>query len=167
MRTIALVVLSIGLSASALAGPIDDQFAAGVDGIPWGTKLHDLVAIRPGGDHYFSTAPGERMYTLLDDEPLFDIPRAGTRIQYQFGKSNEVRSVAIGVPYERREQLLGQLLALFGQYEKPVTRGTALHYYWRADRRCRIAVRASREPRNGILEFWVHVIEERADGASR
>ena len=75
MRTIALVVLSIGLSASALAGPIDDQFAAGVDGIPWGTKLHDLVAIRPGGDHYFSTAPGERTYTLLDDEPLFDIPR--------------------------------------------------------------------------------------------
>lgn len=167
MRTIALVVLSIGLSASALAGPIDDQFAAGVGGIPWGTRLHDLVAMRPGGDHDFSTAPGERSYALLDDEPLFGIPRPGTRIQYHFGKRNEVRSVSIGVPYERREQLLGQLLASFGQYGKPVTIGTAIGYYWPADRRCRISVRASREPKNGILEFWVHVIEERADEASR
>jgi hypothetical protein len=167
MRTIALVALFIGLSASALAGPIDDQFAAGVGGIPWGTKLHDLVAIRPGGDHDFSTAPGDRSYALLDDEPLFGIPRAGTRIQYHFGKHDEVESVSIGVPYERREQLLGQLLASFGQYRTPVTRGTAISYYWPADRRCSISVRASREPRNGILEFWVHVIEERADRASR
>ena len=91
MRTIALVVLSIGLSASALAGPIDDQFAAGVGGIPWGMKLHDLVAMRPGGDHASSTAPGERTYALLDDEPLFDVPQPGTRIQYHFGKRRRSR----------------------------------------------------------------------------
>ena len=161
MRTIALVGLFV-LSTPALAGGIDAQFAAGVGGIPWGTKLDDLVAIRPGGDHYFSTAPGERTYTLADQEPLFGIPRPGMRVQYHFGRNDEVISVAIAVPYERREQLLSELWLLFGQSAKPENVGTATRYYWPTDEHCGISVRASREPKNGILEFWVHFLDGRA-----
>ncbi|HET9395228.1 MAG TPA: hypothetical protein VFO36_04155 [Nitrospiraceae bacterium] len=65
------------------------------------------------------------------------------------------------MPYERREQLLAELLLLFGQYQKPVARGTALLYLWPVDGRLRVGVRASREPKNGILEFWVGLEEKR------
>jgi hypothetical protein len=155
MRTIALACVSLALSTSALAGPIDDQFAAGVGGVPWGMKLAELIAIRPGGDQYFSTSAGERVYTIADDEPLFGIPRPGMRVQYHFGKQNEVRSIAVGVPYERRDELLGQLLLLFGRHFAPTTTVAAIDYDWPADRRVLVGVRASRDPQNGILEFWV------------
>jgi hypothetical protein len=155
MRTIVLACASIALSTSTFAGPIDDQFTAGVGGVSWGMKLDELIGIRPGGDHYFSTAPGERAYTVMDDEALFGIPRQGMRIQYHFGKDNGVRSIAIGVPYERREQLLGALLLLFGQCQKPYVEGTAVHYDWPSDQRVWLGVRASRNPTNGILELWV------------
>ena len=53
------------------------------------------------------------------------------------------------------------LLLLFGRYHKPVARGTALVYLWPADGDLRIGVKASREPKNGILEFWVEIKEQR------
>ena len=88
-------------------------------------------------------------------------PRQEMKVQYHFGKSNEVIAIAFGLPYERREQLLGQLLLLFGPYRKPYVADTALIYDWPADRRVAISVRASREPKNGILEFWLHLVPPR------
>jgi hypothetical protein len=155
MRTLALAFVSLVLSTPALAGEIHDQFAAGIGGIPWGTKLDDLIAMRPGGDQYFSTGLGGRSYELNDDQPLFGIERPGMRIQYHLGKRNEVRYVALGVPYAMREQLLGQLAALFGRYWVSASDPVALTYYWPTDNRVRISVRASRDTKNGILEFWV------------
>src|SRR5262245_32479993 len=125
MRTLALACVSLVLSAPAFAGAIDEQFAAGIGGIPFGMKLDDLIAVRPGGEQFFSTAPGERGYGLADEEPLFGIQRDGMRIQYHFDQNNQVRSIAIGVPYAMREQLLGELLARFGQYEKSTVLQTA------------------------------------------
>lgn len=161
MRAIALASLSLIFSTSTFAGNIDEQFAATVGGIAWGTKLDELVGVRPGGDHFFSTAPGDRGYRVPDDEPLFGIPRQDMKVQYHFGKNNEVIAIAYGLPYERREQLLGQLLLLFGPYRKPYVEETSLNYDWPADRRVAIAVRASREPKNGILEFWLHLVPTR------
>jgi hypothetical protein len=157
MRTLALACVSLVLTTPAFAGAIDDQFAAGMGGIPFGMKLDDLIAVRPGGEQFFSTAPGERGYSLADEDPLFGIQRDGMRIQYHFDKDNRVRSVAIGLPYAMREQLLGQLLVRFGQYRKSTLLRTAVDYDWPADARVRIGVRASQDPKNGILEFWVSV----------
>ena len=157
MRTLALACVSLVLATPAFGGIIDDQFAAGIGGIPFGTKLDDLIAIRPGGDQHFSTAPGHRCYFLDDDEPLFGIERRDMRVQYHLGKNNEVRSIGLGVPYAMREQLLGQLMATFGRYWEFSPEPTARNYYWPADKRVRISVRASRDPKNGILEFWVDV----------
>jgi hypothetical protein len=165
MRTPALACASLVLSTPAFAGDIHDQFAAGIGGIPWGVKLDDLIAMRPGGNQYFSTGPGGRSYELNDDAPLFGIERPGMRVQYHLGKSNEVRYVALGVPYAMREQLLGQLTAMFGRYWESSSDPLAISYYWPADDRVRISVRASRDPKNGILEFWVSVIPP--EGARR
>jgi len=161
MRIIALACISLALATSAIAGAVDDEFAAGVRGVPWGTTLDELIAIRPGGDQYFSTAPGERCYIVADDEPLFGIARPGMRMQYHFSKDNRVTSIGIGVPYEQREQLLSELLLAFGPYRKPYVYGTAIYYDWPARGRARIEVRVSRDPPNGMLEFWIEAVEKR------
>ena len=121
--------------------------------------LDELIAIRPGGDQYFSTAPGERCYVVADDEPLYGIARPAMRMQYHFSKDNRVIEIGIGVPYERREQLLSELLLAFGPYRKPYVHGTAIHYRWPAAQRAQIGVRASRDPKNGMLEFWIRAVE--------
>jgi hypothetical protein len=158
MRTLALACVSFVLTTPASAGEIHNQFAAGIGGIPWGTKLDDLIAMRPGGDQHFSTAPGQRCYFLDDGEPLFGIERRGMGVEYHLGTNNEVRSVALGVPYAMREQLLGQLSSMFGRYWESSSDPVALSYRWPVDDRVYISVRASRDPKNGILEFWVSLI---------
>ncbi len=140
-------------------GPIAARFESGYEGIAWGTSLTNLVGIYPDGEHYFSTAPGERCYMVQNAYPLFDVPRPGTRIQYHLGKEGGVEEVAIGVPYERRDQLLGTLLSLFGSYSAPRTVGNAVIYQWPRDNHIAISVRASKNPTNGILEFWIQHID--------
>ena len=71
MRAIALGCIALALSTTASAGPIADQFAAGVGGVSWGMTLDELIGSRPGGEQFFSTAPGERGYAVADDAPLF------------------------------------------------------------------------------------------------
>jgi hypothetical protein len=82
-------------------------------------------------------------------------------MQYHFSKDNRVTSIAIGMPYERREQLLSELLLAFGPYRKPYVYGTAIHYIWPATQRAQIGVKASRDPKNGMLELWIRVVETR------
>jgi hypothetical protein len=161
MRIIALACSSLVLVTSAVVGAVDDEFATGVRGVPWGTTFDELIAIRPGGDQYFSTAPGERCYIVADDEALYGIARPGMRMQYPFSKYNRVISLGIGVPYDRREQLLSELLLAFGPSRKPYVYGSAIHYDWPATQHAQIGVRASRDPKNGMLELWIRDVQSR------
>ena len=45
MRAIALGCIALALSTTASAGPIADQFAAGVGGVSWGMTLDELIGI--------------------------------------------------------------------------------------------------------------------------
>jgi hypothetical protein len=164
MRHVAFAFLSLGLSTLTYADSVDDHFAAGMGGVAWGMTLDDLIAIRPGGEGRFSTAEGERSYSVLDDEPLFGIPRPGMRIQYHLGTDNDVRYIAIGVPYEQREQLLSELLMLFGRY-RIEKQGIHIRYVWVPERHVQISVRATLEPKNGILEFWAVSLPQRRSAA--
>lgn len=155
MRKITTLVLLLALSPTAAPGPIDDQFGNGFGGVPWGMKLDDLIALIPGGDQYFSTADGERSYSVLNEDPLFEVPRPGMRIQYHFGIDGGVQFIGIALPYERREELLGALYTQFGRYAKMEVVGTSIRYSWYGGRRVGITVKASRDARNGILEFWL------------
>lgn len=141
------------------AGPVAEQFGSGYDGVSWGLSLAQLVGMIPEGDHYFSTSLGHRVYTVKNDEPFLGVPRAGTRIQYHLGIGGVVESIAVGIPYERREQLFGALIPQFGRPTRVDEVGNSLIYTWPQDRDVRIRVRASKDPRYGILEFWIqHII---------
>jgi hypothetical protein len=156
----AILASAIFLAAfQSNAGPIAAQFGSGYEGVIWGTSLTKLVGMFPEGEHYFSTAPGARVYMVQNNDPILDVPRNGTRVQYQLGKNGGVESIAVGVPYERREQLLGTLMSLFGGYSASATVGTAVIYQWPLDNQIQISVRASKDPTNGILEFWINHID--------
>ena len=148
------------ISNSAMGGPIADQFGSGYNGVRWGLPLADLVGMMPEGDHYFSTAPGERVYTVRTDDSLFGVPRQGMRVQYHLGKNGGVEYVAIAIPYERRGELVSVLMSQFGVYSATRDVGTAQIFDWKPDRGIHMAVRVSRDVHLGIAEFWVvHVPE--------
>jgi hypothetical protein len=157
-RAIFLAVMLFAAQRST-AGPIEDQFGWGYEGVSWGMSLTKLVGVFPDGEHYFTTAPGERGYMIRNNDPIFGVPRAGTRVQYHLGKDGGVEIIAVGVPYERRDQLMGALLQLFGSYSSTRTVGQAIIYTWQRDGRITICVRASKDPTNGILEFWISNID--------
>jgi len=139
----------------SLGGPIADYFLSGYGGVAWGTSLTNLVGVLPQGEHHFSTAPGERVYIVRNDEPLLGVPRLGTTIQYHLGKDGGVEAIAVDVPYERRDQLMGTLLSLFGGYATQRVVGSAISYYWTSDHGISLSTRSSQSPKNGILEFWI------------
>ncbi|HXJ40693.1 MAG TPA: hypothetical protein VNH18_15540 [Bryobacteraceae bacterium] len=159
MRRAFFISVILLVAHQSKAGPIAAQFGSGYEGVYWGTSLTKLVGMFPDGEHYFSTSPGERVYLVQNNYPIFDVPRTGTRVQYHLGKDGGVEYIAIGVPYERRDQLLGTLLSLFGSYSAPRTVGTAVIYHWPRDNQVTISVRASKDPTNGILEFWVSHVD--------
>jgi hypothetical protein len=154
MRMLLAGILTVA-STVAWCGPIADQFAWGYDGVKWGLPLADLVGMMPEGDHYFSTAPGNRVYTVKNDAPLLGVPRAGTRVQFHLGADGGVESIAVGIPYDRREQLLGALISQFGTYSIKRDVGVVTYFRWPQDQQVRITVRVSRDPRYGIAEFWI------------
>jgi hypothetical protein len=154
-RAIFVITLAL-LSAPSHGGPVAAQFSSGYGGVAWGTPLDSLVGVLPGGEHHFSTSPGERVYIVRNDDPLFGVPRQGMSVAYHMGKGNVVEYIGIAVPYERRDQLLGVLLSLFGPYTRTaVNQGTAAIYSWSIDNGIAMAMKASANPTNGILEFGV------------
>ncbi len=153
----ATLILALGLLAPlAHGGSIATQFSGGYGGVSWGTSLDSLVGMLPGGEHHFSTSPGERAYIVENGDLFFGIPRSGMNIVYHMGKGNVVEDIEIGFPYERRDQLIGVLLSLFGAYTQTVVnQGLAVIYLWPRDNGITVTVRASTNPTNGILEFGV------------
>jgi hypothetical protein len=105
MRSAIFLAVILFAAQRSAAGPIEAQFGSGYEGVSWGMSLTKLVGVFPDGEHYFTTAPGERGYMVRNNDPIFGVPRAGTRVQYHLGKDGGVEIIAVGVPYERRDQL--------------------------------------------------------------
>jgi hypothetical protein len=76
-----------------------------------------------------------------------------------------VEYIAFGIPYERRDQLLGTLISLFGSYAATRVVGTAIIYRWPPDSGVALVVRVSKDPNNGILELWVSRISSDKPGS--
>jgi hypothetical protein len=152
-RATAFCVLAL-VPTIGVAGPIAEQFAGGWGGISFGTPLAALMGTLPEGDQYFSTAPGGRDYTIRSDEPILGVPRNGMRVRFHLDAQGTVGQIGITVPYERRDQLLGVMLSLFGPYRTQVI-GISTHYSWPVDRGVQVAVRSSTNPANGILELAI------------
>jgi hypothetical protein len=116
----------------------------------------------PEGDQYFSTAPGQRVYTVRNDVPLLGVPRLGTRVQYHLGKAGGVEAIAVGVPYDRYQQLLGVLISQFGRYSQVLEVGGITYYVWDLDQQICMSVRVTKDPRYGIAEFGINHVTESA-----
>jgi hypothetical protein len=71
MRIRILVLLVTFTAFSSHAGSLASQFSPGYENVPWGTTLSDLVVLRPGGYHKFSSEPADRTYELVDEAALF------------------------------------------------------------------------------------------------
>lgn len=164
MRWIASLVVLALVSPIASAGAISAQFNSGFGGVSWGMSMGALVGMLPGGEHHFSTAPGDRVYIVRNDDPIYGVPRENGQIQYHFGADNEVESIALSLPYERREQVMEALIGMFGAYARVHEEGTARIYTWQPDRDIVLGVRASRNPTYGILEVWIRHVG--SDGSS-
>jgi hypothetical protein len=156
IRILAMVAAGF-LCQTAFGGPITDEFRGGYGGIPWGTTLTDLVGMLPSGRHYFAvtSTAGERNYDVTSDEPLLGVPRRGMSVQYGIGKWSTVDIVGVSVPYERRDELLGVLIARFGNYSKRAQVGASTYYEWPQEGCLRISLRASTSPSYGILQFVI------------
>lgn len=155
MRCKLLALLLLATSSPVWAGSIADQFGFGYGGVRWGLPLTDLVGMMPEGEHYFSTAPGGREYTVRNDVPLLGVERAGTRVQYGIGKDGGVEFIGIGISYDRHQEVLSVLISQFGPYAIAKDIGLVTYYTWRQDQGVVITLRVSRDPRYGIAEFWI------------
>jgi hypothetical protein len=155
-RLITAIVWTTILCSASFAGPMAAQFRSGFGGVAWGTSLTNVVGVLPEGDHHFSTAPGHRVYFARNDEPILGVPRAGTRVQYHLGENGGVEMIGVEVPYERRDQLVGAAVSMFGAYASARAVGGVTIYRWPADDGITIEIRCSTEPRFGILEFWIN-----------
>jgi hypothetical protein len=155
MNRIGAGLAALGLGQVVMAGPIAQEFHSGYEGVGWDTTLTTVVAAIPGGDHYFAPEPGARIYSVRSDTDLFDIPRRAMTVEYCFTPEGRLNTVGVALRFEQREQLLGTLTSLFGPYRE-VSERFAILYVWPRDHEVSISVRASRDPVNGILEFWIH-----------
>jgi hypothetical protein len=154
MRLIFLL-LALVTSYSANAGALPEQFSLGFGSVAWHTPLAQVVTFHPEGDHIFAVGPGERLYSIPSQEPLFGLPRSRMRAEYGFDPgSGRMRLVQIYFPYESREKLLGMLTLSFGPYQKMEVKGISTSYYW-LDNGTFMAVRASLDPAFGILQLTV------------
>jgi hypothetical protein len=156
MRCSLFLGLLVVASATAWGGPVSDQFSMGYEGVRWGLPLADLVGMMPEGDHYFSTAPGHRLYMVRNDEPILGVPRPGMRVQYHLGKDGGVESIVVGIPYDRHQQLLGALMSQFGRYVRATEIGDITYYYWPRDQQIQLVLRVTKDPRYGIAEFGIN-----------
>jgi hypothetical protein len=154
MRYLFLAMLVVA-SAPTSAGPIFAEFGSGYDGVTFGLPLADLVGMMPEGEHYFANAPGQRDYAVRNDAPLLGVPRSGTRVHYYLDKNDRVENIAISIPYDQHQQLLGVLIAQFGRYSQAADIGVITHYWWKEDQQIRIGLRVSKDPRYGIAEFTI------------
>ena len=155
MRCKLFALLLLAPSSPVWSGPIADQFSPGYEGVRWGLPLADLVGMLPEGEHYFSTAPGQRNYSVRNDLPFLGVPRNGMRVQYGFGKDGGVEWIGIAIPYDRYQQLLGALIVQFGPYATTQDVGLIRYFRWRPDQGVLITLRVTRDPRYGIAEFWI------------
>jgi hypothetical protein len=149
-----VVLLVTFISFSSHAGSLASQFSLGYENVPWGTSISDLVAMRPGGYHKFSSEPSDRTYELVDEAPLFGIARERMRMYYILHK-DIVYGIWAYFPYESRQQLLGFLTLSFGPYQSMKVRGISTYYWWPLDNGFRLELVATLDPDYGILAVLV------------
>ncbi|HTD73900.1 MAG TPA: hypothetical protein VK652_10265 [Steroidobacteraceae bacterium] len=157
MRCCKIFLLLALLPHASHAGALADKFAQGFADVAWGTSLAKVVNLHPEGFHVFAVGPGERLYEMQNEQPLFGIARDRKVLAYGFDPATGgMREIQIYFPYEFREKLLGTLTLSFGPYTKMEAKGISTMYYW-LDNGTFLELRATLDPAFGILDLVVSI----------
>jgi hypothetical protein len=151
VRYVLIVLLLAATPLTTRAGALAREFGSGYEGVAWGDSLEDLVKMHPGGDHFFAFGDGVRDYALLDERPIFGIPRNRMRARYFLDDTNSVVSVGLTFPYDQRQKLLGALVLSYGPYKRTATKGIRATYSWARDDGVSLSVVETFDPSFGIL----------------
>jgi hypothetical protein len=152
---IAVVILALVSSATAMSQTISDEFAAGFGGVPWGIDLSVLVAKFPGGYEEFSTAPGRVSYALNIDDPVLGISRPGQYVLFGVGTDGKVDNIEIQVPYDQTSVLISTLIARFGPEKNLEVKGFVTTYRWASNTKLGFAVRTTNNRAYGLTTLSV------------
>lgn len=155
MRNVLLGFLFAMVPLTSSAGAIARQYGSGFEGVSWGDSLAELMAKRPGGDHYFAVGGGQREYSVPDEKPMFGLSRSHMRAYYFFDETDSVVSVSVIFPYEQRAKLLGTLTLSFGPYQRTYTKGISNYYFWPRDDGTTIILEETLDPSYGILALGI------------
>jgi hypothetical protein len=155
MNRFILVSLLLVLSNAAVSGPISEQFRGGVNGAAWGASIDDVVGMFPPGDHVFANTRGERAYWVKDGLSFLNVPRDGQGTLFGFNESDVLSSVTLGFQYERKDQVLGALISVFGAPDRTGTQGTKNFSCWKADAKIDVCFWVTRQAKHGIS--WLSV----------
>ena len=119
-------------------GGIADEFRDGVLGLKWGADIEEVIASFPRGTHWPVTLGSsrltQRVYTVADDLPLFDVARSNQNTMFGFDRFNRLAFALFGFSYSEKAKLLERTQAAFGPPETSSRGGERVHYSWREDR---------------------------------
>jgi hypothetical protein len=134
MRCCKIFLLLALLPHASRAGALADKFAQGFGDVAWGTSLAEVVNLHPEGYHVFAVGPGERLYEMQNEQPLFGLSRGRMELAYAFEPTTGgMREIQIYFPYEFREKLhaasftglVGTIIFLFGDENNQPSRWQA------------------------------------------
>jgi hypothetical protein len=135
MRTALVISMLLLLAPLSEAGPVYETFRSGILGIPWGATLDHVIGVYPDGDNVFATTPGHRAYFVKDGATFLGVPRERQGVVYGFDAEDKLGIVAIAFAYERKEELRGALISLFGppRYSADPHDARVRRYLWTSD----------------------------------
>jgi hypothetical protein len=148
------------LSATCVADPADPlkaTFGGGVLGIPWGATLVSVVGTYPQGDHVFAVTPGCRAYWVKDGQQFLGIPREGKGVLFGMDRQNHLAIASVAFDFERRAELHGTLISLFGAPTVASQSGEMTRYGWRSPEGMRVSVTEFGEGTQRIIWLTVSV----------
>jgi hypothetical protein len=154
------------LAATCGAAPADSlkaTFGGGVLGIPWGATLTNVAGIYPEGDHVFAVTPGCRAYWVKDGQQFLGIPREGKGVLFGMDSQNHVAIAAIAFDFDRRAELHGTLISLFGAPMLATQSGGMTRYGWRSSEGMTASVTEFGEGTQRIIWLTVSVSGYKAE----
>ena len=154
------------LTTTCIAAPADSlkaTFGGGVLGIPWGATLASVVGTYPQGDHVFAVTPGCRAYWVKEGQQFLGIPRDGKGVLFGMDRENHVAIASVAFDFERKAQLHGTLISLFGAPAVATQSGGITRYGWRSPEGMTASVTEFGEGTQRIIWLTVSVPGYRAE----
>lgn len=115
------LIMLLAWSSGALGANVDDFFATGAFGVPWGAPLETVQKVFPQGVSYpIAASRYDRdmtpvMYVVQTPTPVLGISTPCASVGFLFDKSGHFKKIACYFQYVHREQALYEIAEVLGQ----------------------------------------------------